>query len=78
MCLWTRGAYRPEFSDKLLTIVQFVIQVYAVSWFEIKRDNYFYKQQQYISYMIQRINKQSTEIQNIALKIYSTMLLLCF
>jgi len=68
MCLWTRSVYPPKLSDKLRNIVQFVIQVYAVSWFEIKRDNDFYNQQLYIFNMIQRVKQQSTEIQNVALK----------
>ena len=74
MMKWIRGAYPPKLSDKLHIIVQFVIQVYAVIW--LKKDNNFYSLQQYIFYMIQRI-KKSTEIQYVALKNVSTMLLLC-
>ena len=35
MCLWTKGAYPPELQDKLRHAVKYVVQVYAVSWFEI-------------------------------------------
>lgn len=64
MCLWTRGVYPQTLYDKLNTLVKFIIQVYAVSWFEIKTDNNFFNQQLYIFNMIQRTKQQSTEIQN--------------
>ena len=38
------------------------------SWLKIKRDNNFHNQQLHIFNMIQSVKKQSTEIQNVALK----------
>ncbi|XP_065659644.1 uncharacterized protein LOC136083793 [Hydra vulgaris] len=54
--------------DKLQQIIKFIVQVYAVSWFEIKLDNKFHNQQLYIFNMIKRIKEQSEEIKIIALK----------
>lgn len=71
LCLWTRGAYPLELSEKLNILVKFIIEVYAVTWFEIKRDNSFFNQQLYIFNMIQRVKQQSTEIQNVAFKSFS-------
>nr|XP_047142916.1 uncharacterized protein LOC124817150 [Hydra vulgaris] len=67
LCLWTRGTYLPEMQDKLHQIIKFIVQVYAVSWFEIKLDNKFHNQQLYIFNMIKRIKEQSEEIKTIAL-----------
>ena len=44
------------------------MDVYAICWFEIKKDNKFHNQQLYIFNMIQRIRKQPPEIQQITLK----------
>ena len=68
MCLWTRGSYPEELKDKLQQAISFIVQVYAVSWFEIKRDNKFHNQQHYLFNMIQRIKQQPEDIQTIALK----------
>jgi hypothetical protein len=68
LCIWTRGTYLPEMQDKLQQIIKFIVQVYAVSWFEIKLDNKFHNQQLYIFNMIKRIKEQSEEIKTIALK----------
>ena len=68
MCLWTRGAYPPELQDKPRHAVKYIVQVYAVSWFEIKRDSKFHNQQLYIFTMIQRMKQQVEEIQSIAFK----------
>jgi hypothetical protein len=48
LCLWTRGAYPPELQDKLYHAIKFIVEVYAVSWFEIKRDSNIHNQQLYI------------------------------
>ena len=40
--LWTIGAYLPEICDKLHSHVKFIVEEYAVSWSEIKRNNKFY------------------------------------
>ena len=68
MCLWTRHVYPRQLCDKLYAIVKFIVEVYAVSWFEIKRDNKFHNQQSYIYNMIERIKQQSEEIKSVALK----------
>ena len=68
MCLWTRGAYPPELQDKLRHAVKYIVQVYAVSWLEIKRESKFHNQQLYIFTMIQRMKQQAEEIQSIAFK----------
>ena len=68
MCLYTRGAYPSELFNKLQKLVKFIIEVYSVSWFEIKRDNNFSNQPLYIFNMIQRIKHQSEEIRNAALE----------
>ena len=67
MCLWTRSVYPQTLYDELITLVQFIIQVYTVSWFKIKTDNFF-NQQLYIFNMIQRTKQQSTAIQNTVFK----------
>ena len=64
MCLWTRGAW----TERLHHAIKFIVEVYAVSWFEIKRDSKFHNQQLYIFNMIQRIKLQSEEIQSIAFR----------
>ena len=68
MCLWTRDAYPPELQDKLRHAVKYIVPVYAVSWFEIKRDNKFHNQQLYIFNVIQRMKQQAEEIQSVAFK----------
>ena len=68
MCLWTRGAYSPELEYNLHSIIKFIAEVYAVSWFEIKRDGKFHNQPLNIFNMIQRIKRQSKEIKEIAFK----------
>ena len=52
---------------------QLVIQVYEVSWFEIKRDNIFYNQQLYIFKMIQRV-KQRIEKQKLQQNVFALLL----
>ena len=66
MCLWTRGAYPPELQDRLQQLIKYIVEVYAVSWFEIKRDSKFHNQQLYIFNMIQRIKQQSVQVQDVA------------
>lgn len=66
MCLWTRGIYPKNIFSKLHSLIQFIVGVYAVSWFEIKRDNKFHNQQLYIFNMLQRIKELPPEIQEIA------------
>jgi len=66
MCIWTRGVYPPELEPKIYLLIKFIVEVYAISWFEIKKSNKFHNQQLYIFNMIQRINQQPNEIQTIA------------
>ena len=66
MCLWTRGTYTSELQDKLYQVIKYIVEVYAVSWFEIKRDSKFHNQPLYIFNMIQRIQMQSEEIKAVA------------
>ena len=68
MCLWTRGAKSPELQDKLWHAVEYIVQVYAVSWFEIERGSKFHNQQVYIFNVIQRMKQQAEEIQSVAFK----------
>ena len=68
MCLWTRGAYPQRFTTKLHSLMNFIVNVYATCWFEIKRNNKFQNQQLHIFNMIQRIKEQPHEIQQIALR----------
>ena len=68
MCLWTRGAYPQRLTTKLHSLINFIVNVYATCWFEIKRNNKFYNQQLHIFDMIQRIKEQPHEIQQIALR----------
>ena len=67
-CLWTRGAYPQWFTTKLHSLINFIINVYATCWFEIKRNNKFHIKQRHIFNMIQRIKDQPHEIQQIALR----------
>ena len=68
MCLWTRGAYPQRLTTKLHSLINFIINVYATGWFEIKRNNKFHNQQLHIFDMIQRIKEQPHEFQQIALR----------
>ena len=68
MCLWTCGAYPQRLTTKLYSLINFIVNVYATCWFEIKRNNKFHIQQLHIFNMIQRIKEQPHEIQQIALR----------
>ena len=37
MCLWTRGAYSQNLSTKLYSLINFIVNVYAICWFDIKK-----------------------------------------
>ena len=37
MCLWTRGAYPQNRSTKLYSLINFIVNVYAICWFDIKK-----------------------------------------
>ena len=37
MCLWTRGAYPQNLSTKLYSLINFIVNVYAICWFDIKK-----------------------------------------
>ena len=63
MCMWTRGSYPARLNDKLQQLVQYIVQVYAVNWFEIKRHSKFHHQQEYIFNTIRRIKVLSSEVQ---------------
>lgn len=68
MAIRTRGAYPQRLTTKLQSLVNFVVNVYATCWFEIKRYNKLHNQQVNIFNMIQRIKKQPGEIQKITLR----------
>ena len=69
MCLWTRGAYPQNLSTKLYSLINFIVNVYAICWFDIKKkSNKFHHQQIYIYNMIDRIRKKPIEVQRITLK----------
>ena len=63
-------AYPQRLTTKLHSLINFIVNVYATCWCEIKRNNKFHNQQLYIFYLIQRIKDQPHEIQQIALEIY--------
>ena len=66
MSIWTRGAFLQELYPKLRILVQFIVKVYAVCWFEIKRDNKFHHQQLYIFNMINKMKELPVQIQEVA------------
>ena len=69
MCLWTRGTYPQNLSTKLYSLINFIVNVYAICRFDIKKkSNKFHHQQIYIYNMIDRIRKQPIEGQRITLK----------
>ena len=37
MCLWTRGAYPKNLSTKLYSLINFIVNVYAICWFDKKK-----------------------------------------
>ena len=37
MCLWTHGAYPQNLSTKLNSLISFIVNVYAICWFDIKK-----------------------------------------
>lgn len=59
----TIGIYPSEIQVKLHQLIKLIL-VYAVNWFEIKRDSKYHNQQ-----IIERIKKQLNEKQNIVFKI---------
>lgn len=40
MCLWTHGAYPQNLSTKLHSLINFIVNVYAICWFENKRNKF--------------------------------------
>jgi len=66
-CIYIRGIYPAHLSDALTQLVQYIVQVYAVSWVEIKRNRRLEMQPIFIFNMIQRIKLQSPTIQQVAL-----------
>ena len=52
----------------MIQLVQYIVQVYAVSWFEMKRNGKFEMQPVFMFDMIQRIKLQSPIIQKVALE----------
>ena len=68
MCLWTRVAYPQNLSTKLYCLINFIKDVYAICWFDIKKSNKFHHQQIYIYNMIDRKRKKPIEVQRITLK----------
>ena len=69
MSIWTRGTFPQELYPKLHSLVQFIVEVYAVCWFEIKSDNKCHHQQLYIFSMINKMKKLPVGIQEIAFNI---------
>ena len=37
MCLWTRGAYPQNLSIKLYSLINFIVNVYSICWFDIRK-----------------------------------------
>ena len=37
MCLWARGSYPQNLSTKLYSLINFIVNVYAICWFDIKK-----------------------------------------
>ena len=37
ICLWTRGAYPKDLATKLYSLINFIVNVYAICWFDIKK-----------------------------------------
>ena len=68
MCLGTRGAYPQRLTTKLNSLINFIVNVYATCWFEIKRNNKFHIKLLHIFNMIQIIKEQPHEFQQIALR----------
>ena len=62
LCLYSRGSYQPDLQEKLQLLVRFIVEVYSLSWFEIKRDSAMHNQQFYLFSMILRIKMQPKEI----------------
>ena len=52
LCVYTRGIYPVYLSITMTQLVQYIVQVYAVSWFEIKRNGKFEMQPVFIFDMI--------------------------
>ena len=68
MCLWTHGGYPQRLTTKLHSLINFIVNVYATCWFEIKRNNKFHIKQLHIFNMTQRIKEQPHETQQISLR----------
>ena len=68
MRLWIRRTYPQNRSTKLYSLINFIVNVYAICWFDIKKSNKFHHQQIYIYNMIDRIRKKPIEVQRITLK----------
>ena len=68
LCDYTRGIYPVHLNIAMTQLVRYIVQVYAVSWFGIKRNGKFEMQPVFIFDMIQRIKLQSPTIQKVALE----------
>ena len=68
LCVYTRGIYPVHLSIAMTQLVQYIVQVYAVIWFEIKRNGKLEMQPVFIFDVIQRIKLQSPTIQKVALE----------
>ena len=66
LILYTRTS-NPSFSLKLIT--KYVVQVYAPSWFNIRKNNNFVQGPALLYQKIQLIKSQSAEVQDMALKV---------
>lgn len=67
MYFWTRGTY-PSY-DKLYNLIKFLVETYAVSGSEIKKNGEFHNKQVCIFKKTQRRNEKFTEMQTVALEI---------
>ena len=66
LILYTRTS-NPSISLKLIT--KYVVQVYAPSWFNIRKNNNFVQGPALLYQKIQLIKSQSAEVQDMALKV---------
>ena len=67
MAMYTRQHCAEEHRHTLKQLVTFIVQVYSVTWFKVKKDGQFHNQADYLYFSVQQIKKQPDAVKATAL-----------
>lgn len=67
MGFYARGPFPSDKEDNFYECMKYIMEVYAVFWFEIKRDMKLHYQPLYIFIMIRKIKIRSEKIQTVVI-----------